>query len=62
MEVPPYETKGRGCPVVGKSLTATAILIMAWKTRRIPSPIASNPPKCLGHRVDILIVLKRRMR
>ena len=61
-EVPPMLTRGRGCPVTGTRLTATAMLIMAWRTSMRLSPTATSDPKGLSQRCAIRTARSRRMR
>ena len=39
VDVPPFDTKGRGCPVTGMAPTETAMFTMAWTTNINANPI-----------------------
>ena len=54
VDVPPLLINGKGCPVTGKTPTATAILIMACVTSISDSPITRKAGKFRSHRLAIL--------
>ena len=57
MDVPPKLTSGSGCPVVGKSLTETAMLMRACMVIIKPRPMANVLPKGRPQIFAVIIVL-----
>ena len=61
VEVPPFETKGSGCPVTGTNPTATIILNMACEANNNPIPKTRKAGNLLSHLLAIRAQRKRRI-
>ena len=60
-DVPPILIMGKGCPVTGKTPTATAILLKACKTKPDDKPITKSTEKSLLHFRAIFILRKNKI-